>query len=257
MRAQEQYILQGLVKRGLPPHVAQAFVMNFKDESGLNPGINEHKPLVPGSRGGFGLYQLTGPRRVAYEKFAAQRGVDPSDTDAQLDWLMVEGQGPEKKAFDAILAAPDTGTAASAITTKFLRPSPEHQRSRVAKYMNAAPGKVGGDSMVARNHDPQVAAQTNTPTFGSMSPFGGGGGGMQPPPGIDPAVANYAFAEEPKPLGERMQEAGKHFSAAMQTTAPRPSPFPGGPSAEQAGGLLKALKNPQALAQLLMQKRMG
>ena len=36
-------------------HVADGFVMNFKDESGLNPGINEQNPIVPGSRGGFGL----------------------------------------------------------------------------------------------------------------------------------------------------------------------------------------------------------
>jgi len=37
--------------------------------------------LVPGSRGGFGLYQLTGMRLDAYESFAASRGVDPSDVD--------------------------------------------------------------------------------------------------------------------------------------------------------------------------------
>ncbi len=49
-----------------------AFVMNFKDESGLDPGINEANPIVPGSRGGYGLYQLTGPRRKAYEAFAQQ-----------------------------------------------------------------------------------------------------------------------------------------------------------------------------------------
>lgn len=46
------YIRQGLVKRGLPEHVADAFVVNFQDESGLNPGINEANPIVPGSRGG-------------------------------------------------------------------------------------------------------------------------------------------------------------------------------------------------------------
>lgn len=71
--------------------------MNFQDESGLNPGINERNPLVPGSRGGFGLYQLTGPRRRAYEQFANQRGVAPFDIDAQLDFMMTELQGPESR----------------------------------------------------------------------------------------------------------------------------------------------------------------
>lgn len=48
-----EYLLKGLIDRGLAPHQAKAFVMNFVDESGLNPGINEAAPLVPGSRGGY------------------------------------------------------------------------------------------------------------------------------------------------------------------------------------------------------------
>jgi hypothetical protein len=129
-----QTVRSGLIERGLPEHVADAFVVNFQDESGLNPGINEAKPLVPGSRGGFGLYQLTGPRRVAYEQFAQQRGVSPDDTNAQLDFLMLEGQGSEKAAFDKILAAPDKATAAQTIVKDFLRPAPEHRDSRMARY---------------------------------------------------------------------------------------------------------------------------
>ena len=63
-------VKQGLVARGMPEHIADGFVMNFKDESGLNPGINEQAPIVPGSRGGFGLAQWTGPRRKALEAYA-------------------------------------------------------------------------------------------------------------------------------------------------------------------------------------------
>lgn len=127
-------VRSGLLERGLAPHIADAFVMNFQDESGLNPGINEIEPLVPGSRGGFGLYQLTGPRRVAYEQFAQQRGVEPADVDAQLDFMMMELQGPESRAAQRIFAAPDTGTAAAAIVTDFLRPAEEHRNRRVARY---------------------------------------------------------------------------------------------------------------------------
>lgn len=131
-------IRQGLIDRGLQPHIADAFILNFQDESGLNPGINEQNPTVPGSRGGFGLYQLTGPRRREYEAFAAQRGVDPADTNAQLDFLMMEGQGKEKAAFDKILSAPDTATAAQAIVTNFLRPAEQHRAARSAKYGRVA-----------------------------------------------------------------------------------------------------------------------
>lgn len=127
-------IRHGLISRGLPDHVADAFVMNMKDESNLNPGINEISPLVPGSRGGFGLYQLTGPRRVAYEAFARDRGVPLDDVDAQLDFLVTELEGPESRAARNILSSGDTGTAAAAIVRDFLRPAPEHLRKRVARY---------------------------------------------------------------------------------------------------------------------------
>src|SRR5690606_6581394 len=104
-------------------------------------GINEKNPIVPGSRGGFGLYQLTGPRRREYEAFAAQRGVNPADVNAQLDFLAgelglpVQGVenlpffGSEGKAAQSILSAPDMATAAQAIVNNFLRPAPEHRQA--------------------------------------------------------------------------------------------------------------------------------
>lgn len=150
-------IRQGLVDRGLPSHVADAFVVNFKDESGLNPGINEANPVVPGSRGGFGLYQLTGPRRTAYESFAAQRGVDPSDVDAQLDFLKYELDGPEAKAAQSILSAPDTSTAAQAIVNNFLRPSEEHRTRRAASYAN-----LGGQPTAPSDNGIEAAMASST-----------------------------------------------------------------------------------------------
>lgn len=137
-------IRQGLVARGLPEHVADGFVLNMQDESGLNPGINEIAPLVPGSRGGFGLYQLTGPRRVAYEQFAQQRGVDPADVDAQLDFLVAELQGPESAAAREILSTQDAGSAAAAIVNKFLRPSEEHRARREARYLGGGGMSASG-----------------------------------------------------------------------------------------------------------------
>lgn len=149
--AEAATIRDGLVQRGLPPHVADAFVLNMQDESGLNPGINERNPIVPGSRGGFGLYQLTGPRRRAYEAFAAQRGVDPSDVDAQLDFLVTELQGPEARAAQSILSAPDTATAAQAIVNDFLRPAPEHRQRRASRYAAYQGAPAGGNAVDAVN----------------------------------------------------------------------------------------------------------
>lgn len=132
-----------LVARGMPEHVAEGFVMNFVDESGLVSTIQEKNPLVKGSRGGFGLYQLTGPRRVNYEEFAARQGIDPSDPmqqeDAQLSFLMEELKGEESSSWDIIQSADNSGTAAAYIAKYFLRPAEEHLNTRIAKYTGRHP----------------------------------------------------------------------------------------------------------------------
>lgn len=139
-------IREGLIKRGVPVPVADGFIMNFRDESGLNPGLNEAKPIVPGSRGGFGLAQWTGPRRIALERFAQNTGRSVSDVDTQLDFLMRELQGPEAGAAKSFLSAKTPQEAAVAIAQNFLRPAPEHLARRVANYSGggAAPPASGG-----------------------------------------------------------------------------------------------------------------
>lgn len=154
-------IRQGLIDRGLQPHIADAFILNFQDESGLNPGINEQNPTVPGSRGGYGLYQLTGPRRREYEAFASQRGVPLDSADAQLDFLMNELQGSEAGAAKSILSAPDTATAAQAIVNNFLRPAPEHRQARAAKYGRVATTPQEAIAQVAPQVSPDMASFDN------------------------------------------------------------------------------------------------
>jgi hypothetical protein len=127
-------IKMGLTERGLPEHVADGFVMNAADESGFRTDINEINPLVPGSRGGFGLMQWTGPRRVALEGEAARRGVDPSDLQLQLDTIVAELQGPEARAGQSILSTKDAPSAATAIVSDYLRPAPENLSRRAAEY---------------------------------------------------------------------------------------------------------------------------
>lgn len=185
--ADADYIRSGLISRGFSPQVADGFLANFQDESGLNPGINEASPTVPGSRGGFGLYQLTGPRRVAYEQFAAQRGVDPSDVDAQLDFLKTELEGPEAAAAQSIFAAKTTPEAAQAIVKNFLRPAPEHLAARSAAYaglptVQTAPVPPVEVASLA-------APQTATDAINTVSPV--------PAPYTDPTVTNAYAPQQP------------------------------------------------------------
>lgn len=153
MVADPNYLKQLMLERGMPDYIADAFLMNFGDESGFDPGINEKAPLVKGSRGGYGLYQTTGDRRVAYEEFAKMRGAALDDPEAQIDFMMMELQGPESRAAESIFSAPDTRSAAIAIARDFLRPSEENLAKRVAKYSG------------------ETAARELTERLGTTTPF--------------------------------------------------------------------------------------
>jgi len=198
-------IREGLIARGLPEHVADAFVLNFQDESGLKTDINEAAPIVPGSRGGFGLSQWTGPRRVALEKFATERGTPTSDLDTQLDFLMYELEGPEAAAAEKILAAKDTPTAATAILNDFLRPAEEHRARREAKYLGA------GAPVQVASADPSIGLPPADPAAGVFQ-----AGAEQGLPADNPGLQALAAL------------------AAQEGTAAAPLPQPGAPIAPAA-----------------------
>ena len=119
----------------------------------------------------------------------------------------------------------------------------------VAGLPPALPGKVGGDSMVARNFDPQVAAQTNTPGLApATNPLGGI---LASNPGIPTEVAQYAAS------GEQKSPLQNLFAALAQTpNAPAPDGGSFGDARATGGLLLKALNAPK-LSDLLYQKRIA
>jgi hypothetical protein len=131
--------------------------MNFRDESGLETDIEERDPHA--GRGGYGLAQWTGPRRVALENYAAQRGASIADPDVQLDYFMRENAGPERAAWLKVLQAPTPQQAASQFVTHWERPAEEHQAARVSKYLDAAPGSIE-QAMLPQSQPSNFAATT-------------------------------------------------------------------------------------------------
>lgn len=131
--ADQMQIYEGLLKRGMEPHIAQGFMSNFRDESAFKLDVVEAEANVHGTFG-KGLYQRTGSRRTSYE---AQNGNDWS-LDTQLDALMVELETSEKGAWDKIKNTKTAGEAGAAIVTDFLRPAAKHRRARVASYMDGS-----------------------------------------------------------------------------------------------------------------------
>lgn len=126
-----QDIVTGLMARGIPEHIAVGMATRMRAESGLNPGINEIKPVVPGSRGGYGLNQWTGPRRVAYEKFADARGAKYDDLETQLDFTKWELENTENAAWNALQGTKTPDEAALVYMNKFLRPGILHSDMRM------------------------------------------------------------------------------------------------------------------------------
>jgi hypothetical protein len=161
-----EQVRNGLVSRftgqlGVDPQraemLADAFLINMEDESGLVPDMVERVPNVHGTRG-RGLYQLTGSRRDAYERIYG----DDYSIDNQLDFLVSELQGPESRAWNAISSAGNTGEAAAAITTDFLRPAAQHRDRRVAEYLGGRTPNLEATAS-ARNPSAQPPQSGGTP----------------------------------------------------------------------------------------------
>jgi hypothetical protein len=90
---------------GIDATSAAAIVGNLGHESSGFKSLQEIKPLVPGSRGGYGYAQWTGPRRVAYEKYCTENHLDPRSHDANVGFLVWELRNTEKTAIPAVKRA--------------------------------------------------------------------------------------------------------------------------------------------------------
>lgn len=131
--ATAQEVIQGLVARGLPHHVALGAAGNISIEApNFNTGVNEYAPIVPGSRGGYGLNQWTGPRRKQFERFADDRGAAYDDLDTQLDFTVWELQNTESRAGNALARTTTPEEAARVYSNQFLRPGIPHLDRRIA-----------------------------------------------------------------------------------------------------------------------------
>jgi hypothetical protein len=154
-----EVVIDGLVQRGIPLHIAQGMAANMMAESRLDPGINEIAPLIPGSRGGYGLNQWTGPRRRQYETFAQERGSALDDLNTQLDFTMWELQNTEQGAWNALQGAQDPREAARIYSERFLRPGIPHLDRRLA-YADQFSG-IEGNAFAQAPQQPDRREQFN------------------------------------------------------------------------------------------------
>jgi hypothetical protein len=110
---------------------AVAIIGNSGYESGGYKSLQEKKPLIPGSRGGYGIMQWTGPRRRQYEDYCIRNSLDPADMESNYKFLFVELHGPEGKVLPKLRAADSLEEKTKVFMDVFLRPGVKHLPDRV------------------------------------------------------------------------------------------------------------------------------
>jgi hypothetical protein len=107
----------------LAPEQAAGIVGNLAHESGGFGTLQEIKPMIPRSRGGFGYAQWTGPRRRQFESWAAENKLDPSSYEANYGFLKHElANTGEGRVLDRIRQTNDPAQATRIFSDVFLRP---------------------------------------------------------------------------------------------------------------------------------------
>lgn len=167
----ELYIRQAAAQRGIDPDIA---VRVAKSEGGLSDPTRRADYVKGGYREpSYGPFQLliggagTGfPTGMGNDALAS--GVDPRDPNQWQKGVDFALDGARRNGWGAWYGARDQG-----ITGKM----------GIGGQPASLPGKLGGDSMVARDHGPQIAAATNTP-MPKPDAWGGMRGTTKPPQGL-------------------------------------------------------------------------
>jgi hypothetical protein len=119
-----------------------AIVGNLAGESGLT-AIQEVSPMVPGSRGGFGWEQATGPRRVEFEAFAKAMGREVTDDEANYEFLVSELIGAEARALERLKVTTTLESAVYTFEVLFERPSSTSDVETRVRFAQQALNELG------------------------------------------------------------------------------------------------------------------
>jgi hypothetical protein len=218
----EAYIRQAAQRRGVNPDIAVRVAMS---EGGLNDPFRQGESMLSyGREQSYGPFQLH-MRGGGVGERALKAGIDP-----RKDW---------KRGVDYAL---DEGAAKAGIGS---RTGLEKARAVGVSSPNAAD--------FAGNFKPGSYVPELPPIFGSMSPGGQSPSGMNGPGGPPSGAGEWAFGEDGKK--GRLSKLGAGIDAAMSEVQPPSIAKMPAPSPDAGTALLKLLKNPDALAQALMSRR--
>lgn len=139
----------------LTPAQAAGVAGNLAHETGGFKHMQEIQPMIPGSRGGYGFAQWTGPRRKAFEAWTAENGLDPNSYEANYGFLAHELKNtPEGAVLGPLSQAQTPDQAAEVFSNQFLRPGIPNIGSRVAFANQFAQGAQGAAPQPAAGGSP-------------------------------------------------------------------------------------------------------
>lgn len=110
---------------------AAAVLGNIGGETGGFKLMQEVKPLVKGSRGGWGWCQWTGPRRRAFESWCKEQRLSVESDEANYGFLRHELKTSERKTIAAVAAAGTLEAKTIAFERSFERAGIPHHDSRI------------------------------------------------------------------------------------------------------------------------------
>lgn len=118
---------------GIPLEAAAGLAGNLAAETGDFRHMQEISPLVPGSRGGFGWAQWTGPRRREFEAYAAQHNLSPSSNEANYGFLIHEIKTKYPRVLAALKQARTPDEAAMIVERHYLMPGIPNSAGRLGR----------------------------------------------------------------------------------------------------------------------------
>lgn len=143
---------------GFTREQAAGIVGNLGHESG---GLNELQERNPTSgRGGYGWAQWTGPRRRAFEAWAAEKGLDPASDEANYGFLRHELRTSHKGAVSAVKRAGSVEDATVAFENAF-------EQAGIKNY----PSRNKWAQRALRAAERAAAAQAEAGTIPAYTPF--------------------------------------------------------------------------------------
>ena len=212
---------------GLGLNYAQAagIVANWMTESRVNPNINERNPLIPGSRGGYGIAQWTGPRRKALDAWLQSQGKTEATSTLYDQLRFFAKEYRENRAFK--LEGLRSMTSPSAAAMHFYKnyevpPSTDRTGPKRQAYANSLFSEFGNKGV----NPPKITPPLRAPKRSTIPKVS-----FSPPkyPIVGP-LANNSSSKELKSINSKLDQIMIYSGTAAQTglmAAAKPNPTQG------------------------------